>query len=72
MWRVSSLDFYAATIAIAGVLLLGILQGILLAALASVMMLLARASRPNAMTAGQRFADRGSPPSTPSGLRRNP
>jgi sulfate permease, SulP family len=45
MWRVSRLDFYAATTAIAGVLLLGILQGILLAALVSVLLLLARSSR---------------------------
>jgi high affinity sulfate transporter 1 len=45
MWRVSRLDFYAATAAIAGVLLLGILQGILLAALVSVLLLLARSSR---------------------------
>ena len=35
MWRVSRLDFYAAAIALGAVLLLGILQGILLAALAS-------------------------------------
>ena len=40
MWRVSRIDFYAATIALGGVLLLGILQGILLAALASIVMLL--------------------------------
>jgi sulfate permease, SulP family len=53
MWRVSSLDFYGATIAIAGVLFLGILEGILLAALASVMMLLARASRPNVAFLGR-------------------
>jgi high affinity sulfate transporter 1 len=45
MWRVSRLDFYAATIAIAGVLFLGILQGILLAALASILLLLAWSSR---------------------------
>jgi high affinity sulfate transporter 1 len=44
MWRVSRLDFYAATIAIAGVLFLGILQGILLAALASILLLLAWSS----------------------------
>jgi MFS superfamily sulfate permease-like transporter len=36
MWRVSRLDFYAATTALGGVLLLGILQGILLAAAASI------------------------------------
>jgi len=45
MWHVSRLDFCAATIAIGGVLLLGILQGILLAALASIILLLARVSR---------------------------
>ena len=45
MWRVSRMDFYAAVIALVAVLLLGILQGILLAALASVLMLLARASQ---------------------------
>src|SRR6516162_10681894 len=43
MWRISKADFYAATIALAAVLLLGILQGILLAAAASVLILLARA-----------------------------
>jgi sulfate permease, SulP family len=47
MWRVSRLDFYAAAIALVAVLLLGILQGILLAALASVLLLLARISRPH-------------------------
>lgn len=47
MWRISRIDFYAAAIALASVLLLGILQGILLAAVASIFLLLARASRPN-------------------------
>ena len=42
MWRVSRLDFYAAAIALRAVLLLGILQGILLAAVASVVLLVAR------------------------------
>jgi high affinity sulfate transporter 1 len=46
MWRVSRLDFLAATIALVAVLLLGILQGILLAATASILLLLARVSRP--------------------------
>src|SRR6516165_10337105 len=46
MWRVSRIDFYAAVIALWAVLLLGILQGILLAAVASILMLLARASQP--------------------------
>jgi sulfate permease, SulP family len=53
MWRVSRLDFYSATIALAGVLLLGILQGILLAALASVLMLLARISQPHVAFLGR-------------------
>lgn len=53
MWRVSRIDFYAATIAIMGVLLLGILQGILLAALISILLLLARASRPHVALLGR-------------------
>ena len=53
MWRVSRMDFYAATIAIMGVLLLGILQGILLAALTSILLLLARASRPHVALLGR-------------------
>jgi MFS superfamily sulfate permease-like transporter len=47
MWRVSRIDFYAALIALVSVLLLGILQGVLLAALASIFLLLGRASQPN-------------------------
>jgi SulP family sulfate permease len=53
MWRVSRLDFYAAAIALGGVLLLGILQGILLAALASILLLLARVSRPHVAFLGR-------------------
>jgi MFS superfamily sulfate permease-like transporter len=53
MWRVSRLDFYAAAIALGAVLLLGILQGILLAALASVLLLLVRASRPHVAFLGR-------------------
>jgi high affinity sulfate transporter 1 len=53
MWRVSHLDFYAAAIALISVLLLGILDGILLAALASVLLLLARASRPHVAFLGR-------------------
>lgn len=53
MWRVSRIDFYAATTAIMGVLLLGILQGILLAALISILLLLARASRPHVALLGR-------------------
>jgi high affinity sulfate transporter 1 len=53
MWRVSRIDFYAATTAIMGVLLFGILQGILLAALVSILLLLARASQPHVAFLGR-------------------
>ncbi|HYP10222.1 MAG TPA: SulP family inorganic anion transporter, partial [Xanthobacteraceae bacterium] len=53
MWRISKADFYAATIALAAVLLLGILQGILLAAAAAVLILLARASQPHVAFLGR-------------------
>jgi MFS superfamily sulfate permease-like transporter len=53
MWRVSRIDFYAAAIAFVSVLLLGILQGVLLAAIASIFLLLARASRPNVAFLGR-------------------
>jgi SulP family sulfate permease len=53
MWRVSRLDFIAATIALIGVLLLGILQGILLAATASILLLLARVSSPRVAFLGR-------------------
>ncbi len=53
MWRISRMDFYAAAIALGAVLLLGILHGILLAALASVLMLLARASQPHVAFLGR-------------------
>jgi SulP family sulfate permease len=53
MWRISKPDFYAAIIALAAVLLLGILQGILLAAAASVLILLGRASQPHVAFLGR-------------------
>ncbi|MBR0774264.1 SulP family inorganic anion transporter [Bradyrhizobium diazoefficiens] len=53
MWQVSRIDFYAAAIALVSVLLLGILQGVLLAAIASIFLLLARASRPNVAFLGR-------------------
>lgn len=53
MWRVSRIDFYAAGIALISVLLLGILQGVLLASIASIFLLLARASRPNVAFLGR-------------------
>jgi high affinity sulfate transporter 1 len=53
MLRVSRLDFLAAALALLGVLFLGILQGILLAALASILLLLARVSRPHVAFLGR-------------------
>jgi SulP family sulfate permease len=53
MWRVSRLDFWAAAIALCTVLLLGILQGVLLAALASLVLLLIRTSRPHVAVLGR-------------------
>jgi len=53
MWQVSRIDFYAAAIALGSVLLLGILQGVLLAAIASICLLLARASQPNVAFLGR-------------------
>jgi MFS superfamily sulfate permease-like transporter len=53
MWRVSRLDFLAAAIALLAVLWLGILNGILLAALASILLLLARASQPHVAFLGR-------------------
>ncbi|QAU47070.1 SulP family inorganic anion transporter [Bradyrhizobium guangzhouense] len=53
MWQVSRIDFYAASIALISVLLLGILQGVLLASIASIILLLARASRPNVAFLGR-------------------
>lgn len=53
LWRVSRPDFTAAAVALAGVLLFGILQGILLAALASVLIMLVRMSRPHVAFLGR-------------------
>jgi high affinity sulfate transporter 1 len=53
LWRVSLPDFAAAAAALAGVLLLGILQGILLAALVSMLILLVQATRPHVAFLGR-------------------
>jgi MFS superfamily sulfate permease-like transporter len=53
MWRVSRIDFYAASIALFAVLLLGILDGILLAAAACIALLLMRVSRPRVAFLGR-------------------
>lgn len=60
--RVSRLEFRVAMVALVGVLLLGILKGVLLAAVASILMLLARVARPHVAFLGripgtQRFSD---------------
>lgn len=53
LWRVSRPDFAATAVALAGVLLFGILQGILLAALVSVLIMLVRTSRPHVAFLGR-------------------
>lgn len=53
MWRISRIDFYAAATALGAVVLLGILHGILLAAFASIALLLMRASRPHVAFLGR-------------------
>ena len=53
MWRTSRLDFYAALIALGAVLLLGILHGILVAAIASALLLLIGVSQPHVAFLGR-------------------
>jgi MFS superfamily sulfate permease-like transporter len=53
LWRVSRLEFEIAMVAFAGVLLLGILKGVLLAAVASLLMLLAGVARPHVAFLGR-------------------
>jgi MFS superfamily sulfate permease-like transporter len=68
LWRASRMDFAAAAVALAGVLLMGVLDGVLIAVLASVIMLLARSSRPHVAFLGRipgtsRFSDMARHPS---------
>jgi MFS superfamily sulfate permease-like transporter len=63
LWRTSKLDFAAAAVALVGVLLMGVLDGVLVAVLASLVMLLARVSHPHVAFLGRipgtsRFSDR--------------
>jgi high affinity sulfate transporter 1 len=51
--RVSPTDFYVALVAFVGVLVFGILKGVLLAALASILMLLRRAAHPHVAFLGR-------------------
>lgn len=53
LWRVSRIDFIAAAIALVAVLLLGILDGILTAAVASILLMIARASQPHVAFLGR-------------------
>jgi MFS superfamily sulfate permease-like transporter len=62
LWRVSRFEFGVAIVALAGVLLLGILNGVLLAVVVSLLMLLAAAARPHVAILGripgtQRYSD---------------
>ena len=53
LWQVSRLEFKISMVALIGVLLLGILKGVLLAAIASVLMLLAGVARPHVAFLGR-------------------
>jgi MFS superfamily sulfate permease-like transporter len=47
LWRVSRLEFQISMVALVGVLLFGILKGVLVAAIVSILLLLAGAARPH-------------------------
>lgn len=53
VWRVSRLEFQVAMAALVGVLLLGILKGVLLAAMASILLLLRRTASPHVAFLGR-------------------
>lgn len=62
LWRISRIDFYAALVAFLGVLTLGILDGVILALIASLLMLLKRSATPHVAFLGRipgtsRFSD---------------
>lgn len=62
LWRTSRIDFAAAGVAFGGVLLMGVLDGVVVAVFASILMLLARSSRPYVAFLGRipgtnRFSD---------------
>jgi high affinity sulfate transporter 1 len=62
LWHASRIDFAAAGVALAGVLLMGVLDGVIIAVLASVVMLLGRAAHPHVAFLGRipgtdRFSD---------------
>lgn len=53
LWRVTRTEFNIAMVALLGVLLLGILKGVLVAVIVSLLMLLATAARPNVAFLGR-------------------
>src|SRR5262249_1506293 len=53
VWKLSRMEFWVAMAAFAGVLLLGILKGVLLAALVSMLLLIHRAARPHVARLGR-------------------
>jgi len=53
LWQVSRLEFKISMVALIGVLLLGILKGVLVAAIASLLMLLASVARPHVAFLGR-------------------
>jgi high affinity sulfate transporter 1 len=62
LWHASRIDFAAAGVALAGVLVMGILDGVIVAVLASVVMVLGRVARPHLAFLGRipgtdRFSD---------------
>lgn len=62
LWQISRVEFRISIVALVGVLVLGILKGVLLAAIASLLMLLAGAARPHVAFLGRipgtrRFSD---------------
>jgi high affinity sulfate transporter 1 len=62
LWRASRIDFAAAGVALVGVLVMGILDGVIIAVLASVVMVLGRVARPHVAFLGRipgtdRFSD---------------
>ncbi len=63
VWRVSRFEFGVSMVALAAVLLLGILKGVMVAAVASLAVLIARAAKPNVAFLGRipgtrRYSDR--------------
>jgi high affinity sulfate transporter 1 len=53
VWKLSRMEFWVAMAAFAGVLLLGILKGVLLAALVSILLLIRRAAHPHVARLGR-------------------